>query len=103
MDILEQELQQFIKIDNSLKKIGISQARIESCMPRLRQQIAFWREYPDLFVDFMCGTDADGHKPKETLNLFFYQRVFLRAAIRHRLAYCVFPRAYSKSFLSFLT
>ena len=96
------ELNSLIKINTKIQKIGISQERIEACMPVLRQQIAFWREYPDIFVDFMCGVDENGNKPKETLNLFFYQRVFLRAAIRHRLAYCVFPRAYSKSFLSMM-
>ena len=31
---------------------------------------------------------------------YFYQRVFLRAAMRHQYLYAVFPRAYSKSFLS---
>lgn len=97
------ELHSLIKVNAKIQKIGISQERLEACMPVLRQQISFWREYPDLFVDFMCGADENGNKPKETLNLFFYQRVFLRAAIRHRMAYCVFPRAYSKSFLSFLT
>lgn len=96
-------LKDLIKIDDSLRKIGISQERLEAIMPRLREQIAFWREYPDLFVDFMCGIDErTGEKTKETLNLFFYQRVFMRAIMRHRLAYCTYPRAYSKSFLSFL-
>jgi hypothetical protein len=38
----------------------------------------------------------------QTFNLFFYQRIFLRIAIRTRYFYAVFPRAYSKSFLSML-
>lgn len=87
-------LKDLIKIDDSLRKIGISQERLEAIMPRLREQFAFWREYPDLFVDFMCGIDEKtGEKTKETLNLFFYQRVFMRAIMRHRLAYCTYPRA----------
>ena len=79
------------------KKVGISEDRIKQQMPNLRQQIAFWREYPDIFVEFLCGPDN-----KENFSLFFYQRLFLRAAMRHRYAYATFPRGYSKSFLSVL-
>ena len=84
--------------DKNQKKIGISPERIEEIKPALREYISFWREYPDLFVDFMqTGGDPD---KKLTFNLFFYQRVFLRAAMRNKYVYAVFPRAYSKSFLS---
>jgi hypothetical protein len=42
-----------------------------------------------------------GDPDKElTFRLFFYQRVFLRAAMRNKYVYAVFPRAYSKSFLT---
>ena len=77
-------------------KIGLSEERIREQMEPLRQYISFWREYPDLFVEFLCGNNPQNFK------LFFYQRVFLRAVIRHRYAYATFPRAYSKSFLSVL-
>lgn len=78
------------------KKVGLSEERIRAQIPYLRQYIAFWREYPDIFVEFLCGDNPQNFK------LFFYQRVFLRAVIRHRYAYATFPRAYSKSFLSVL-
>ena len=80
------------------KKIGISEERIEAIKPQVRDYIAFWREYPDLFVDFM-QTGGDPNK-ELTFKLFFYQRVFLRIAMRYKYVYAVFPRAYSKSFLS---
>lgn len=86
--------------DKNQKKIGISPERIEEIKPTLREYIAFWREYPDLFVDFM-QTGGDPEK-KLTFKLFFYQRVFLRVAMRFKYVYAVFPRAYSKSFLSVL-
>ena len=35
------------------KKIGVSPERIQSVLPALRDYVAFWREYPDLFVDFL--------------------------------------------------
>ena len=82
------------------KKIGVSEERIEAIKPHLRNYIAFWREYPDLFIDFM---QTGGNPNKEvTFRLFFYQRVFLRICIRYKYVYAVFPRAYSKSFLSVL-
>ena len=82
------------------KKIGMSEERIEQIKPVLRDYVAFWREYPDLFVDFM-QTGGDPEK-KLTFKLFYYQRVFLRIAMRYKYVYAVFPRAYSKSFLSVL-
>ena len=79
------------------KKMGLSEERIREQLPVIRQYIAFWREYPDMFVEFLCG-EAN----PENFHLFFYQRLFLRAVMRHRYAYATFPRAYSKSFLSVL-
>ena len=81
------------------KKQGMSDARVKAIVPEARKAISFWREYPDLMVDFMCSCAPE---QKDKLNLFFYQRVFLRGVIRHRHAFCTFPRAYSKSFLSVL-
>lgn len=72
------------------KKQGISEERIKKLIPIFRQYISFWREYPDIFVDFLCGGDK---AEADTLHLFFYQRVFLRAVMRHRYTYATFPRA----------
>lgn len=84
------------------KKIGISPERIDAIKPQLGEVFAFWRQYPDLFIDFM-QTGGDPEKEKElTFRLFFYQRVFLRVAMRYKYVYAVYPRAYSKSFLSVL-
>lgn len=81
------------------KKKGISEERLRAQIPVFREYIAYWREYPDMFVEFLCGGP---NAPPETLHLYFYQRVFLRAVMRHRYTYATFPRAYSKSFLSVL-
>lgn len=82
------------------KKIGVSEERVNAIKPALRQYIAFWREYPDLFVDFM-QTGGDPNR-ELTFQLFFYQRIFLRVCMRYKYVYAVYPRAYSKSFLSVL-
>lgn len=73
------------------KKAGLSEERIKAVMPVIRQYIAFWREYPDLFVDFL-QTGADFTR-KKNFEFFFYQRVFIRVAIRYKYVYMVFPRA----------
>lgn len=91
------DLLELSKNKNISKKVGISEERIREQIPIIREYISFWREYPDIFVEFLCGESNP-----ENFNLFFYQRVFLRAVMRHRYAYATFPRAYSKSFLSVL-
>lgn len=81
--------------DSEGSKIGLSQERIDENIDEIRNRIAFYRQYPDLFVDFMKGEDS-------TFKFYFYQRVFLRVVMRHRYVYATFPRAYSKSFLSMM-
>ena len=83
-------------LSHDTKKQGLSEERIKAQIPTIREYIAYWREYPDMFVEFLCGSNP------ENFHLFFYQRLFLRAVMRHRYAYATFPRAYSKSFLSVL-
>lgn len=73
----------------------ITEERVEKMIPDATQYISFWREYPDLFIDFIKG-------PNSKFKFYFYQRLFLRAAMRHQLFFGAFPRAYSKSFLSVL-
>ena len=85
-----------LSLSKITKKTGISEERIRAQIPIIRQYIAYWREYPDMFVEFLCGNNP------ENFQLYFYQRLFLRAVMRHRYAYATFPRAYSKSFLSVL-
>ena len=46
-----------------------------------------------MFIDMIKGPDSK-------FNFFFYQRLFLRAAMRHKYFFGTFTRAFSKSFLS---
>ena len=92
-------LQDLLNLSTQRKKIGLSEERINAVMPIIRKYVAFWREYPDIFVDFMVrGTRTE--KKDGEFNFYFYQRVFLRSVMRFQYVYAVFPRAYSKSFLS---
>ena len=90
-------LQNLLDISSERKglKQGLSEERIKEQLPHLRNLISFYREYPDLLIDFMKGEN-------NTFELYFYQRVFLRVVMRHRYVYATFPRAFSKSFLSMM-
>ena len=91
-------LKDLLDLSASRRKVGLSEERLRGIIPAARKYIAFWREYPDLFIDFMAAPDGG----PQHFHLFFYQRIFLRAAMRHKYIYAVFPRAYSKSFLSMM-
>lgn len=73
-------------------KIGLSEERVMKMIPVARQYISFFREYPDMFIDFCAGNWLP-EPPQETLKLYFFQRIFLRAAIRYKYNYVVYPRA----------
>ena len=61
-------LKDILEMDAPTKKIGLSEERVRAVIPIGRQYVAFWREYPDLFVDFMNG-------PNGKFKFFYYQRV----------------------------
>lgn len=89
-------LKTLLDLDSDMRqKEEISEDRLRACLPALRDQIAFYREYPDIFVDDIKGENS-------TFEFFYYQRLMLRAAMRHRKTYFVFSRGFSKSFLSMM-
>ena len=95
-------LQDLLDLSQSRKKIGLSEERVDAILPIVRRYVAFWREYPDLFVDFMVRGNTTEKKDGE-FRFYFYQRVFLRTVMRYQYVYAVFPRAYSKSFLTVMS
>ena len=48
---------------------AITDERVAAAIPRIRDIVAFWREYPDLFIDFMAGGDE---RPATAFHLYFY-------------------------------
>ena len=79
----------------SIVKEEVSEERLRNNLEQLRREIAFYREYPDLFVDAIKGPDS-------TFKFRFTQRIFLRCIMRHRYVYCTFTRGFSKSFLAIM-
>ena len=84
-----------LSIQQQNRKQGLSPERLDAQLENIRYLISFYRQYPDLLIDFMKGPDS-------TFEFYFYQRIFLRVVMRHRYVYATFPRAYSKSFLSMM-
>ena len=84
-------LDELLASSSPKKKIGLSEERIQAIIPVFRQYVSFWREYPDIFIDMM----QDGGNPElpKTFKFYFYQRVFVRACMRYKYVYMVFPRA----------
>lgn len=76
----------------------LTKERIVKNLEHYQRQIAFWRQYPDKFIDYLCSLNPDN-----TFHLFFYQRLFLRVVMRHKYVYATFVRAWSKSFMSVLS
>ena len=69
----------------SIVKEEVSEERLRENLDAIREEIAFFREYPDLFVDTIKGPDCK-------FQFRFTQRIFLRSIMRHRYVYCVFTR-----------
>lgn len=90
-----QELMSLSKEKSVSSQFAITEERINTQIDNIRKLIAFFREYPDIFIDFIKGPDSK-------FKLYNYQRIILRAAMRHRYVYMTLPRGSSKSFLSML-
>lgn len=81
---------------NSFEKENEEKATLfEKNKDLFRQYASFYRSFPDAFLDDITPKDSN-------FKLFFYQRVFLRVAMRYKYVYATFTRAFSKSFLSVL-
>ena len=89
---IPQTLRKSLNIVEDIRKVGLSKERFNEIQPELRKYISFWRGYPDLFVDFL-QTGENGEIPPDGLRFYFYQRVFLRACLRQKYTFFVFPRA----------
>ena len=85
-------LQDLLEISNKKNQLGqkqgLSKERVDAQLGNIRNLIAFYREYPDIFIDQIKGPDCP-------FKFYFYQRIFLRIVMRHRYVYATFPRAYS--------
>lgn len=80
---------------NIIQEVDIN--KIKNHLEDYQKIIAYWRMYPDKFVDYLCSLN-----PNNTFKFYFSQRIFLRIAMRYKTVYAVFSRGFSKSFLAVL-
>ena len=77
------------------KGVILNEDYLEKNEKEIGDAMSFFTAYPDVFIDLIspegCG-----------IKLFFYQRIFLRAAMRFQTVYVTACRAWSKSFLTIL-
>lgn len=77
------------------KGVILNEEYLEENEKSIGDTMSFFTAYPDVFIDLIspegCG-----------IKLFFYQRIFLRAAMRFQIVYVTACRAWSKSFLTIL-
>ena len=73
----------------------ITKERVEKNRELYEKYCEYFSAYPDCFIDLITPSSSN-------FQLFFYQRIFLRATLRYRLHYCVACRAFSKTFISIL-
>ena len=78
-----------------LKGVSLTENYLISIEDLLRKYINYFIQYPDMFLDMIKPQDA-------YFDLFFYQRIVLRALMKYKEVYVSACRAFSKSFLTIL-
>ena len=77
------------------KGVVLNTDYLEKNFNEIGDMFSYFTAYPDLYLDLITPE-------YENINLYFYQRIFLRAAMRFRSVYVTACRAWSKSFLTIL-
>ena len=77
------------------KGIVLNEDYLEKNMGHIGDMMSIFTAYPDVFLDFITPEGSN-------FQLFFYQRITLRALMRYKKIYITAPRAFSKSFITIL-
>ena len=77
------------------KGVVVTEEFLRENFDNIGDMLSIFTAYPDVFLDFITPEDSN-------FQLFFYQRIALRAIMRYRDIYVTAPRAFSKSFITIL-
>lgn len=77
------------------KGVILTAPYLEQHKESLEELFSLFTAYPDIFLDIIKPADSN-------FELFFYQRITLRALMRYKDVYVTAPRAFSKSFITVL-
>lgn len=76
-----------------IKGTTLNEDYLESHYNDIGELLNLFISYPDLYVDIITPAESN-------FELFFYQRITLRALMRFKDLYVTAPRAFSKSFIT---
>ncbi len=100
MDLyIEPEIQEYLDFIGDSDVIGeniITPQKIDKNFEKIGKAMNHFLAYPDIFLDIITPSDSK-------FKLFFFQRIMLRAMVRHRQTYITATRGASKSFTAFAT
>lgn len=91
-DIIEHGYKNGIEIE---KGVVLNEDYLKKNYDNIGNMLQIFSAYPDIFLDFITPTGSN-------FQLFFYQRITLRAIMRFKDVYITAPRAFSKSFITIL-
>lgn len=91
-DILERGYRNGIEIE---KGVVLNEDYLKKNYDHIGEMLSIFSAYPDIFLDFITPANSN-------FQLFFYQRITLRAIMRYKDVYITAPRAFSKSFVTIL-
>lgn len=77
------------------KGVVLNEEYLRQHRKEIGDMVSYFSAYPDCYLSLITPEN-------ENFELFFYQRIFLRAVMRFKTIYLVACRAFSKSFLTIL-
>lgn len=93
---LKEGLQKIVRNGVEIEKgVTLTMPYLEQNRDTFENYMDLFTAYPDVFLDVIKPTDS-------SFELFFYQRITLRALMRYKDIFVTAPRAFSKSFITIL-
>ena len=93
---LKEGLQKIMRNGVEIEKgVTLTMPYLEQNRDKFEIYMDIFTAYPDVFLDVIKPTDS-------SFELFFYQRITLRALMRYKDIFVTAPRAFSKSFITIL-
>ena len=77
------------------KGVVLNEDYLKEHFDEIGEMFAIFTAYPDIYLDLIKPQDSN-------FELFFYQRITLRAVMRYKDIFITAPRAFSKSFITIL-
>jgi hypothetical protein len=79
----------------SCAKTDSTESALDNMKDIWRQYCSYFKSYPDRFIDFIKPEDCK-------IELYFYQRIYLRILMRYKKVYITATRGTAKSFTEIL-